>query len=156
MEGLCWRSYILRRLFDTYGRYSYSSTSHDIIITLGGSCRCWKSSGKLPGYNFVCYWVWCNIWLHSMFWNADGLTLHDYCIVTAASKLSESFPTEESLLWLCTLGWIWWFECFYVNEKWSRVDIWDWECPHKPLILWALCNTIYFDVPEHYGPVKSD
>lgn len=99
---------------------------------------------------------WCSLWLHLMFWNAGGPSLHDNCISTEASEVSELYPTEESLLRLCTCGWMWWFECFYVNEKWSRVEIWNRECPRKYPILWELCNTIYFDVPAHYSPVKRD
>lgn len=84
-------------------------TIADIIITAGWSCRCWSCWGSVffifPGGG-----PWCSIWLHLMFWNGDGPSLHDYCIGTAALELSESFPTEESVTalysWLDMMVWV--------------------------------------------------
>lgn len=99
MEGLCWQSYMHRRQFDTYGRWSYSSTVADVIITVGRDCRHWSCSVKLLGYNFIfcggdfmqpmitfnvlkCWWVKF-AWL-----------LYRLCSFKTASG---SFPTEESV-----------------------------------------------------------
>lgn len=105
-----------------------------------GDRNCRSCSGKLPGFNFVLgvgNARWCWIWLHLMFWNVDGPSLCDYCIGSTTSELS--FPTGLSVLQLCTLSWIWRFECFYGNEKSSRMEILDTECPHKsPYIVGAL------------------
>jgi len=111
MEGLCWQFSMQWHRFDTCGRCSLSSEKH------AGGRNCRSSNGKLPRCNFLSGGWWRDIWLHLMLWNADGPSLWDYCISTVASELS--FPTEKSALQLCTLGWIWSFECFYVNEKWE-------------------------------------
>lgn len=154
MVELCWQCCTQPHRSDTCGRCSYCSILADVIITVGRTCRCWSCSvvGNYRGI-ILFSWVWWILWILLMFWNADGQSLPDCCIKTAASELSESFPIEECL---CTRGQIWWFECFYVNEKYSRVEIWACECPHKLLILLELCNSIHFDVPVHYSPVRSD
>lgn len=80
-EGLCWQSYTRWRRFDTCGRCSYSPTIADIVITEGRDCRCWSGSEELTQiyFHFSGWVVRCSIWLHLMFSNGDGPSLHDYC-----------------------------------------------------------------------------
>lgn len=56
-----------------------------VIIFVGRSCTC-SYNGKLHLYGFILF-VWCSLWLHLMFWKADGSS---FCmIIDSALRLEK-------------------------------------------------------------------